>query len=155
MGGVRDAREQRGGVLVGAGVDRGGGEAAELDLGRVLGFSELGDAPADEVGFDPAVAAECDAVRDLRGFFTVWTRKEAFIKALGDALQRPLDSFTVTLDGPAALLDVSGWTLRDVPGPPGYLAALAVEGEAASVRVLPWSPSQGVTRGHQPRTARR
>ena len=34
-------------------------------------------------------------------------------------------------------------------------AALAVEGEAASVRVLPWSPSQGVSRGHQPRTARR
>lgn len=75
-------------------------------------------------------------MRDLRGFFTVWTRKEAFIKALGDGLQPPLGSFTV-------------------PVPPGYLAALAVEGEAASVRVLRWSPSQGVSRGHQPRTARR
>jgi hypothetical protein len=48
-----------------------------------------------------------------------------------------------------------GWTLRDVPVPPGYVAALAVESEAASMRVLPWSPSQGVSRGHQPRTARR
>jgi hypothetical protein len=48
-----------------------------------------------------------------------------------------------------------GWTLRDMPVPPGYLAAPAVEGEAASVRVPPWSPSQGVSRGHQPRTARR
>jgi hypothetical protein len=46
-----------------------------------------------------------------------------------------------------------GWTLRDVPVPPGYLAALAVEGEAPSVRVLPWSPSQGISRGHQPRTS--
>jgi hypothetical protein len=54
VGEIRDAREQRGGVLVGAGVDRGGGEAAERDLGRVFGFSELGDALADEVGLDPA-----------------------------------------------------------------------------------------------------
>jgi hypothetical protein len=61
----------------------------------------------------------------------------------------------VGVDGPAAQLDAPGWALRDVPVPPGYLAALAVEGEAASVRVLPWSPSQGVSRGHQPRTARR
>ena len=61
----------------------------------------------------------------------------------------------VGVDGPTAQLDVPGWTLRDVPVPPGYLVALAVGGEAASVRVLPWSPSQGVSRGHQPRTARR
>ena len=37
----------------------------------------------------------------------------------------------------------------------GYLAAPAVENEAGSVRGLPSSPSQGVSRGHQPRTARR
>jgi 4'-phosphopantetheinyl transferase len=100
-------------------------------------------------------AAECDAVRNLRGFFTVWTRKEAFIKALGDGLQRPRDSFTVTCRRARVAARRAGWTLRDVPVPPGYLAALAVEGEAASARVLPWSPSQGVSRGHQPRTARR
>ena len=100
-------------------------------------------------------AAECDAVRDLRGFFTVLDAQGGVHQALGGGLQRPLDSFTVTVDVPAALLDAPGWTPRDVPVPPGYLAALAVEGEAASVRVLPWSPSQGVSRGHQPRTARR
>jgi 4'-phosphopantetheinyl transferase len=74
----------------------------------------------------------------------VWTRKEAFIKALGDGLQRPLDSFDVTVDGPAALLDAPGWAMCDVPVPRGYLAALVVEGAVASVRVLPWSPLQGV-----------
>ena len=47
-----------------------------------------------------------------------------------------------------------GSMLRDLPVPPGYLAALAVASEAASVRVLPWSPSLGVSRGHQLRTAR-
>ena len=81
--------------------------------------------------------------------------EEAFIKALGDGLRRPLNAFTVTVDRSAALLDAPGWTLRDVPVPPGYSPALAVEGGAASVRVPPWSPSQGVSRGHQPRTARR
>src|SRR4051794_35523784 len=56
---------------------------------------------------------------------------------------------------PAVLLDAPAWTVCDVPVPRGYFGALAVEGEAASVRVLPWSPLHGVTRGHQARTARR
>lgn len=39
--------------------------------------------------------------------------------------------------------------------PRGYLDALEADGAAASLRVLPWSPLQGVARGHQPLTARR
>lgn len=84
-------------------------------------------------------AVECAAVTDIEGFLRVWTRKEAFIKALGDGLQRPLDSFNVTVDGPAALLDAPAWAMVDVPVPRGYLAALVVEGPAAPVRVRRWS----------------
>jgi hypothetical protein len=67
--------------------------------------------------------------------------------------ERPALELRTDLDGADVI--APGWTLRDVPVAPGYLAALAVESEAASVRVLAWSPSQGVSRGHQPRTARR
>src|SRR5262249_12725601 len=58
-----------------------------------------------------------------RAFFTGWTRKEAFIKATGEGLSRPLSSFALTLtpDTPARLLRVDGdptgglgWTVVDL-----------------------------------------
>jgi 4'-phosphopantetheinyl transferase len=70
-------------------------------------------------------------------FFNCWTRKEAFIKATGDGLARPLDQFDVSLKpgGPAKLLNVDGnvreasrWSLRELTPAPGYVAAIAVEG---------------------------
>jgi 4'-phosphopantetheinyl transferase len=70
-------------------------------------------------------------------FFRCWTRKEAFIKALGEGLSHPLHQFDVELRAtePARLLstrpdpaEVSRWSLFDIPVPAGYLAALAMEG---------------------------
>jgi 4'-phosphopantetheinyl transferase len=74
------------------------------------------------------------------GFFNCWTRKEAFIKAIGDGLHFPLDAFDVSLapGDPATILrvgdvagDACGWTLHDVdPGLPGYAAAVVVRDSA-------------------------
>jgi 4'-phosphopantetheinyl transferase len=64
-------------------------------------------------------------------FYSTWTRKEAFVKAIGDGLQCPLDSFEVDI-APAAVeprLAMNGshgvWHLRSFEPAPGYTGALA------------------------------
>ena len=51
----------------------------------------------------------------VEGFFNGWTRKESFIKAKGEGLTCPLDSFDVTLrpGDPARLLSVQGGSAED------------------------------------------
>jgi 4'-phosphopantetheinyl transferase len=86
--------------------------------------------------------AERAALRELpqeqrhEAFFRCWTRKEAFIKALGEGLSHPLDQFDVSLapGAPAALLatrpdpkEVGRWTLWNIQTPGDYAAALAAE----------------------------
>ena len=69
------------------------------------------------------------------GFFNCWTRKEAFIKALGDGLYHPLNCFDVSLapGEPARIIRVEstpgencGWTLHSFLTGPGLIGAIAV-----------------------------
>jgi len=107
------------------------------------------DIEAVRTNFDPTEIAENyfsqserttlrDLPPDLRhqAFFRCWTRKEAFIKALGEGLSHPLDAFDVSLaPGETASLiatrpnnlEAAHWMLGDVAVPDGYLAALAFE----------------------------
>ncbi len=68
-------------------------------------------------------------------FFLCWTRKEAYIKAIGGGLSIPLDSFRVTLipGQPPSLMHPgekrfsnSIWTLTDIELAPPYAGAGAV-----------------------------
>lgn len=71
------------------------------------------------------------------GFFAGWSRKEAWIKALGHGLSHALDSFDVDLDPrrEGGLLatrpdpqEAAKWSLRALPELSGYRAAIAVAG---------------------------
>jgi 4'-phosphopantetheinyl transferase len=82
---------------------------------------------------------------DRRGaFFAGWTRKEAYLKGLGEGLGYPLAGFDVSLaPGAAAALLASRidadaprrWFLCDLAVEPGYAAALAVERRGSGVIV--------------------
>ncbi len=76
-------------------------------------------------------------------FFRCWTRKEAYVKALGGGLTIPLASFEVSLDAGSAELVRGGdgrWALHALEVNDSYAAALAVEGEPGEIRVRRWPP---------------
>jgi 4'-phosphopantetheinyl transferase len=83
-------------------------------------------------------------------FFACWTRKEAVVKALGDGLTRPLDSFVVSVTpGRAEMLTCdpalgapASWLLTPLPVDAGYHATLAVRGAGAGVSVRCWAWDQ-------------
>ena len=84
----------------------------------------------------------------LHAFFNCWTRKEAYIKAIGDGLSRPLDQFDVSLapGEPARLLHIEGapqeachWSIQAPTPASGYIAALAVEGHGFRLSCRQWA----------------
>lgn len=97
------------------------------DLGEIAGrFFSPGEAER---------VVNADIADRVPAFFRCWTRKEAFIKALGDGLSRPLDSFAVTVDGdrPPRIEWALGepdlanlWSLHHLEPRTGYVAAVAL-----------------------------
>jgi 4'-phosphopantetheinyl transferase len=70
-------------------------------------------------------------------FYCGWTRKEAFLKAIGQGLAFGMNHFSVTLNpneparlvsGPEGHLPISHWSLYSLHPRPGFAGALAVEG---------------------------
>ena len=88
-------------------------------------------------------ASERDVLRALpaekkeEAFFNCWTRKEAYLKAVGTGLAAPLDSFDVTLapGEPPRMLTLEGdagraarWSFQHFRPAEQYIGALAIEG---------------------------
>jgi 4'-phosphopantetheinyl transferase len=85
------------------------------------------------------------------GFFNCWTRKEAFIKAVGEGLSFPLDKFEVSLepDKPAKLLAthwepeaVSKWSMYSMSPGANFVGSLVIEGLAQQVKFWNWQMSK-------------
>lgn len=86
-------------------------------------------------------------IEQPEGFWNCWTRKEAYVKAIGTGLADPLVRFTVSLapGAPARLEHVEGdpgaperWTLEALSVDHGYAAAIAVEARTSELLCRRW-----------------
>ena len=137
-----------------------------FNLSHSHGLSVLAFAHAREVGIDLEPirrtfagddiaeryfsAAELVELRALPswlktdGFFLCWTRKEAYIKARGEGLHVPLDSFTVSLTpGQPEKLQSSDelrWKLQAFEPAEKFAGALVGEGQDWRARFWEWNP---------------
>jgi 4'-phosphopantetheinyl transferase len=149
--------------------DARGGEALRFNLSHSRGIALYAVTRGREVGVDvEAIRPEVEIASVARrvfspseratlhslppelqseAFFNGWTRKEAFIKATGEGLARPLDEFDVSIapGEPARLLatqpdadEAARWTLRELLPGPGYRAAVAVEGTGWRLAYWRW-----------------
>jgi 4'-phosphopantetheinyl transferase len=114
--------------------------------GRAVGVDVEGERPLtslEGIGrrfFSPREVAALFGLPESErraAFFRCWSRKEAYIKAVGRGLAIPLDEFDVSLapGEPARLLEARGaaavpgpWGLRPLDVADGYAAAVAVHG---------------------------
>jgi 4'-phosphopantetheinyl transferase len=139
---------------------------------RSAGFALIAIATASDVGVDlEYIRAESDyaeiarrffsaaEVDDLialpsplyaEAFFSCWTKKEAYLKACGEGLAIPLNSFSVPLTTDPAQtpedlyvaskdsVPARRWSLYTLRPAPGYAGALAVEGTGWRLRQWQW-----------------
>ena len=114
--------------------------------GRQVGVDVEAHRPLDDLRqlagtvFSPHELAVLDSLppaQQVSAFYACWTRKEAFIKAIGEGLYFPLDHFDVTLapSEPARLLRVQGdpaalnrWQMAAFDPGNGFSGAVVFEG---------------------------
>ena len=93
-----------------------------------------------------------------QAFFNCWTRKEAFIKAVGNGLSFPLSQFEVSLhpNEPTALLAthwnpqaINHWSLHSFSPAPNFVGAVAIHGQVDHLKYLNYtSENIGSTATH-------
>jgi 4'-phosphopantetheinyl transferase len=122
-------------------------EAVGVDVERVRQLADMDElvarffSPSERSAFHRLAPAQ-----RLGAFFNWWTRKEAWLKAIGVGISQGLERVKTTFlpDEPVRLLSVpetgSGvrpWSLRELAPAPGFVAAVAVA--AKDVRLSCWA----------------
>lgn len=114
------------------------GRAVGVDLERLRPIPRATQL-AERYFADPEradLARVAGSAAEAATFFNCWTRKEAFVKAQGQGLAWPLDSFAVScLPGEAASLawcregsaEAARWQLAELQPGGGYVGAVVVE----------------------------
>ena len=105
--------------------------------------------------FSEPELAELDRADDSsRAFLNGWTRKEAYVKAIGMGLSAPVREITVSLSSRAALLSTavpgdraSNWTLIDLQHP-SCVVALAIPAHHVDLRWCGWYAVPQVSSPH-------
>ena len=108
-----------------------------IDVERIKPLSNI-DAVVSRF-FSPAERDEFAGVTGdvdrLKAFYACWTRKEAYLKALGCGISKPTDTFDVTFlsNSEPEIIAIDGdndtardWLLFDLKVTPGYVGALAI-----------------------------
>jgi 4'-phosphopantetheinyl transferase len=94
--------------------------------------------------YERLALAALPASEKYLGFFNCWTRKEAFVKAVGQGLSLPLENFDVSLTPrePARLLatrpdarEAERWTMIAPGIQSGHVAAVVIEGPDIDLKV--------------------
>lgn len=84
-----------------------------------------------------------------KAFYTCWSRKEAFIKAIGEGLYFPLGDFSASIDPRekpeltfhAQVPFHTNWTILDIPlEDKDYVSALVFEGSGRHIQFNHWRP---------------
>lgn len=109
-----------------------------VDIERVRPISDMRDVAKQNFAASELARWEATPSQDwVQAFYRCWTRKESFIKAIGQGLSCPLDSFEVSfaLHEPCCLMSVHGdhalaapWWIADLPEFEGYAAAVTARG---------------------------
>lgn len=82
-----------------------------------------------------------------RAFFTLWVRKEAYIKATGKGFSLPLDEFVVSPfseeqvrfpKSPKNHHKTCNWSMRNLDVGPDYAAAIVVQGKCRKLGCYQW-----------------
>jgi 4'-phosphopantetheinyl transferase len=92
-------------------------------------------APAERARLATAAARDRD-----QAFLRLWTRKEAYVKAVGGGLSIPLDSFDVSAPDSCVRSGGTEWSLIDLPLPDGYVGAVAIRDGAVPIACREWRP---------------
>jgi 4'-phosphopantetheinyl transferase len=140
-GGGLHASVSHSGDVVAVALTRAGPVGVDVEAVRTIDFAAIAESVC--------TPAERPDIRTDADFYTVWTRKEAVLKATGEGLSRPMTDLRITRPGSApallGLADPLGRTsgpplpcqLADVFAGDGYRACVAVlTADPVNVRTL-------------------